>query len=194
LWAEASRALLADAADAPFEGQLVRERKVWRLLYAGTEAHVPDSKGMRDLAVLLQRPGTEVHAGELYGTDAADRGAANVDERAREAYRVRLSDLDAELEDADAANDLARAERTRIERDALIDELRRNFDLKGRPRRLGDMGERARKAVTARLRDAIRTIEAAHPALGQHLHATIRTGTFCAYLPTEATAWDVRSA
>lgn len=32
----------------------------------GTEAHLPDSKGLRDLAVLLARPGRPVHAVELH--------------------------------------------------------------------------------------------------------------------------------
>jgi hypothetical protein len=38
------------------------------------------------------------------------------------------------------------------------------------PRRFGNPeGERARKAVTARIRDAIRRITDAHPELGAHL-------------------------
>ena len=43
--------------------------------------------------------------------------------------------------------------------------------------------ERARKAVTARIRDAIRRIGAAHPDLGAHLDRTVRTGTTCRYDP-----------
>jgi tetratricopeptide (TPR) repeat protein len=192
-WAEASRALLAQAGTAAAPGgSLVREAKVWRVAWGGKEAHVPDAKGVRDLAILLSRPGQEVHAAELYGTQATDRGAEVVDRQAVAAYQQRLADLDRELADAEADHDLGRAERAAVERDSLIEELRRTFDLHGRPRRMGDTGERARKAVSARLREAIGVIGAAHPDLGAHLRDAVRTGTFCSYRPAEATAWEVR--
>jgi hypothetical protein len=61
--------------------------------------------------------------------------------------------------------------------------------LGGRPRRLLDPAERARKAVTWRVHDAIDHIEKVHPALGRHLRRSVRTGSFCAYDPAEPTAW-----
>lgn len=69
-----------------------------------------------------------------------------------------------------------------MERDALIAELSRAFGLGGRARRLGDEQERARKAVTARVRDAVGRIEAVHPSLGAHLRASVRTGAWCSYV------------
>ena len=69
--------------------------------------------------------------------------------RARDAYRARLADLDAEIADAQDNHDLERATQARTEKDALIDELSTAYGLGGRPRRLGDSAERARKAVTA---------------------------------------------
>jgi tetratricopeptide (TPR) repeat protein len=206
LWEQASRDLLVQAnaaaqSVAPQQGLLARDAKVWRVVWNGAEAHVPDAKGVHDLAVLLERSGEEVHAAELYAARSAgalpvsaavDRGDAVVDDTARAAYRTRLAALDRELDAAEDDHDLVRVERVRVERDALIDELRRNFDLKGRSRRLGDMSERARKAVTARLRDAIAVIEHSHPSLGAHLRSAVRTGTFCSYQPAEPTAWEVR--
>jgi hypothetical protein len=55
----------------------------------------------------------------------------------------------------------------------------------------GDPSERARKAVTARVRDAIARIVAVHPDLGAHLRASIRTGTTCMYEPARRVAWRV---
>jgi hypothetical protein len=51
--------------------------------------------------------------------------------------------------------------------------------------------ERARLAVTKVIRIALAHIAAAHPALGQHLSATIRRGYSCVYLPDPRTpiAW-----
>lgn len=43
--------------------------------------------------------------------------------------------------------------------------------------------ERARLAVTQRVKAALKRIAAVHPALGRHLKRSIKTGTFCAYVP-----------
>jgi len=52
--------------------------------------------------------------------------------------------------------------------------------------------ERARKAVTARIRDAIKKIDPALPALAAHLERSIVTGTYCRYRPDDAFTWDIR--
>ncbi|MGH3824682.1 MAG: hypothetical protein ACRDRA_17890 [Pseudonocardiaceae bacterium] len=43
--------------------------------------------------------------------------------------------------------------------------------------------QRARSNVSKSLRACLKRIETAHPALGAHLAATIRTGYFCCYQP-----------
>jgi hypothetical protein len=43
--------------------------------------------------------------------------------------------------------------------------------------------ERARSAVSKRIRDAVRRVEAHHAALGYHLRAGIKTGSRCVYVP-----------
>jgi hypothetical protein len=108
-----------------------------------------------------------------------------LDRVALAAYRRRLADLDDELAAAEAGADLARRHRATDEREALLAELRRATRPGGRVRVLGsDAAERARKAVTARVRDAIRRIGAALPELGVHLDRTVRTGTTCRYDPS----------
>jgi hypothetical protein len=37
--------------------------------------------------------------------------------------------------------------------------------------------------VTKRIKIALRKISEQHPALGEHLTQTVRTGTFCVYIP-----------
>jgi hypothetical protein len=44
--------------------------------------------------------------------------------------------------------------------------------------------------VTARIKDAIRRIGAAHPQLGRHLTRSVRTGTFCSYEPEQPVRWS----
>jgi hypothetical protein len=43
--------------------------------------------------------------------------------------------------------------------------------------------ERARLNVTRVIASVVRKIVAQSPLLGQHLTATLRSGTFCTYLP-----------
>jgi len=75
------------------------------------------------------------------------------------------------------------------ERESLIEQLTAAYGLGGRARRVGSSAERARTAVTARMRDAIRRIASAHPKLGQHLLRSVRTGTFCVYEPETPVRW-----
>ena len=89
------------------------------------------------------------------------------------------------------SHDIERSTRLAAERDALIDELTSAAGLGGRPRRLGDVTERARTTVTARIRDAIGRIERVHPELGRHLRASIVTGARCSYRPAETVRWSI---
>jgi (E)-4-hydroxy-3-methylbut-2-enyl-diphosphate synthase len=175
-WAERSRAALAQLR--PTGDRFRRDGDVWTLGFADVTVHLRDGKGLHDLAALLAVPGTPVHVFTLLGREAPATGADPVlDEPARSAYRARLAELDAELDEARAWQDLGRAERVEAERAALVRELGAATGLGGRRRRLGDETERARKTVTARIRDALERIERAHPPLGAHLRAAVSTGT-----------------
>ncbi len=188
-------ARLTATDDAPAPANVFRrDGDVWLLAYAGTVARLKDVKGLRDLAYLLGRPGREVAAVDLAGSPGAppqgDLGEV-VDAQAREAYRARLLELDTELEEADAAGDAPRSAQAQEEREALLAQLSAAFGLGGRPRRTGDDGERARQAVTWRVRDAIGRVEAASPELGRHLRRSVRTGTFCVYDPADPVDWSL---
>ncbi len=182
------------AACSAATGDVLDHRK-----FNGRTVPLRDAKGLRDLAVLLAAPGREVAATELVAgvrggaaTAIAALGADPVlDDRALAAYRARLADLHDEQAQADALHDIERSARLAAERDALIDELTHAAGLGGRRRRLGDVTERARTTVTARIRDAIGRIERAHPELGRHLRASIVTGARCAYRPAETVRWTI---
>jgi len=168
-----------------------RDGEVWTLRYASREARVRDSKGMRDLAVLLARPGREVAAADLAGAVTGSDTGPVLDTAAREAYRRRLTELEQDAAEADARADAGTAARIAAERDALLAQLSAAYGLGGRQRRTGSPAERARTAVTARIRDAIRRVGQVHPELGAHLDRCVRTGTFCAYRPETGTTWKV---
>jgi hypothetical protein len=73
----------------------------------------------------------------------------------------------------------------------VVDELTAALGLGGRARTTGGSAERARSAVTQRVRATIRRIDGVHPRLGRHLRAAVRTGTFCSYTPEEPVRWQL---
>ena len=95
----------------------------------------------------------------------------------------RLDDLRRDLEEAERFNDPARAEQARSEMDALAEQLASAVGLGGRNRRIGSEAERARSAVTKRIKSSINRIGEAIPSLGSHLAARVKTGYFCSYNP-----------
>jgi predicted ATPase len=171
-----------------------RDGTLWAVTFDGRSVHLPDLKGLHDLARLLAAPGEEVHCLELAGAAGLPRqGDAGplLDERARADYRRRMRELEEEAELASAAGDDVRAEAARRELDALTEAVASAFGLGGRPRRTGDLAERARSTVTARIRSAVTRIEDSHPALGRHLRNAVRTGTFCSYRPERPVDWII---
>jgi pimeloyl-ACP methyl ester carboxylesterase len=182
LGAEAPR----DDGDSPARFDLRRDGEVWRLAAGGRETLLRDSKGLGDLARLIAHPGEGIHVLDLLGEGGGERhdvrrGDATLDRRAVEGARQKLETLDAGLAEADAHNDLGRKERLLAEREELLARLSADMGLRGKPRRLNDPIERARKAVTARLRDAILRVKTADPAVGEHLEGCVQTGILCTY-------------
>jgi predicted ATPase len=183
------------AAPAAVEtARLEHEGGVWALTYGGRTVRVRDLKGLGDLAVLLQRPGEDVHCFELMGaTDVGDGTGPALDEQARREYQARILELQGDVDDAREANDPARAERAELELDALVTELSKAFGLGGRARSGGSSVERARTAVTYRIRAAIKKVGEQHEVLGTHLAHSVRTGTWCAYRPEREVRWVVQA-
>jgi len=118
-------------------------------------------------------------------------GAADpvLDEQARAEIRGRVQELDARIAAAEQAGAVDAAERADEEREALVRELRAATGLGGRRRALADPAERARKAVSGRIRESIDKLRGVLPELGRHLDASITTGTFCCYAPTQPMVW-----
>ncbi|WP_433356470.1 ATP-binding protein [Micromonospora saelicesensis] len=176
-----------------------RDGPVWQLAYDGVVVHLPDAKGLHDLHLLLSRPGSDVPAVELLDPAAgpelvaARRMGADpvLDDEAKARYRRHLARLDEEIDRAAARDDDRKVSKLDAERGALLDELRAAAGLAGRSRRLGDEAERARKTVTARIRDTLRKLDDRHPALASHLRDAVSTGTTCRYLPPEPLRWQL---
>jgi tetratricopeptide (TPR) repeat protein len=182
----------AAAAPATGSASMVREGATWAVTFAGRTGRLRDSKGLADLAVLVVRPDREVHCLELMGAvDVASDAGPVLDQRARRAYERRIRDLQEDIDEAGAAGDPVRAERAEVELDALVQQLAEAFGLSGRSRVAGSTSERARSAVSWRIRAALRAAADVHPELARHLRNSVRTGTWCAYRPESPVQWTV---
>ena len=149
---------------------------------------------MNDIAVLISQPRNEISSLDLMGAVVAEADTGEViDARARAEYETRIRELQEDLDEAEAMNDAGHADSIRSELDALVSHLTRGIGLGGRARRAGGSAEKARSAVTWRVRSAIRRIEEALPAAGDHLDRFISTGRSCVYDPPDATVWQVKT-
>lgn len=180
------------AEDSPLRPSWRRTGDIWTLCFHERTIHLKQAKGLADLGVLLSRPGESVDALQLYAGAEAPRESSSepvVDRQALVAYRFRLTELETEWELARQQGDLGRSDRLQVEREALLAHMRQITALGGRVRNMSSAGERARKAVSARIRDAITRIENHHPELAAHLAATVSTGATCVYQPAPPVTW-----
>ncbi|HET9215619.1 MAG TPA: tetratricopeptide repeat protein [Terriglobia bacterium] len=167
-----------------------KEGDVWHLGFDGLALQLIDMKGFHDLAQLIARPQETIHCLDLAGRSSESSGDdVMLDARARRELTERVKTLQTEIDEAEVFHDTGRAERARQELDQIVSTLSQALGLAGKPRRLGSAVERARTAVTWRIRSAIRKAIAVHPALGRHLENSVRTGTYCAYAPEKPLDW-----
>jgi len=117
------------------------------------------------------------------GAEMNDPGNAGevLDSTAQSDYHHRISDLHADLAEAERFNDEGRVAKARAEIDELESRLAGALGLGGRSRRSSTDAERARVAVTKAIKTAIQQIRAEDPELGHHLSTTMSTGYFCCY-------------
>ena len=175
-------------------GAMIKEGDYVTVTYGAEVVRLRNSKGLAYLARLLTNPGSELHVLEISGAGPAptiagsgelelasdDIGAA-LDPKAKAAYKQRIDELRADIEEAEAMNDLVRAADRREELAFLTDQLASAVGLGGRDRKTGSNAERARVNVTKRIKTTIKKVASGAPTLGRHLEATVKTGVFLSY-------------
>ncbi|MGE0684242.1 MAG: hypothetical protein AB7P69_25455, partial [Candidatus Binatia bacterium] len=187
-----------------------REGEYWTLVFEGESCRMRDTRGLHYLAQLLYHPHEELHVlrlvtGEKSSTDITQQAALGLqwvddpadarhassftdlgdllDSQARAAYRRRIEDVQAEMEEAGRFHDQGRVDHLQDEFEFLARELAQAVGLGGQARRVGSPAERARVAVTKAIKTVLKKIHKYHPALGRHLTHTLKTGTYCSYTP-----------
>ena len=180
----------------------------WEAAYQGDLCQLKDSNGLRYLQVLLRNPGRE-YLPEQLPTEAGESppvAPVRLDERdsipapsgeidpildpqAAAEYKGRLKEVASELAEAEGRQDLATAEKLRMEREFLEDQLTQAFSLGGRPRTHRGPLQRTRDRVTKALRRSLDSIEKEHPAFFKHLDSSLKRKGTWAYCPEAEFPW-----
>jgi tetratricopeptide (TPR) repeat protein len=183
--------------------RLRRQARFWELTFEGRATRLKELRGLTLIAHLLSRPNQPIHTldlaslgrnGEVMAerSPSSDLGPA-LDANAKQAYRARLQELRADLDEARSSCNEQAALKLEEELRFLTREIARAVGLFGRDRRTGSDGERARVRVTNSIKFALTKIAEHHPLLASHLKTTIRTGTSCCYIPESSheIVWDL---
>jgi hypothetical protein len=183
----------------------MRQGDYWTIRYQEQAAILKATRGLDCLCYLLRHPWLDVHVIQLLttrvdsaqlklfgslrraGGDVVTAGLQDagpiLDSQAKAEYKRRIDELRKDLEEAERFNDSYRATRARSKIDAIAEQLAAAVGLGGRDRRASSDAERARSAVTKRIKVTISKIAEVIPPLGSHLAARIKTGYFCSYNP-----------
>jgi hypothetical protein len=169
-----------------------RRGDVCEIGFASRVVTLRRSKGLDDLIRLIEADGREIHCLDVAGAAVEESSTGPMlDDAARRDYEQRIRDLQHDIDEAEQHHDLARAYASQVEMDTLVDHLTAALGLGAKTRSVGGTTERARSAVTHRIRSAVRRVEKLNPNLGRHLRHAINTGTYCSYRPEQPTTWRI---
>lgn len=196
-----------------------KEGETWVLGFAGKRVYAKDRVGLQYIAQLLAGPRRSMPVMSLYraasgapmsrgrghgGRELAEARAASdwqpgdrctpealADAPALAECQGRLREIEAELLQAEDANDEGRTLTLRDEREKLGAYLRSCNGHNGRLRMIADATERARKAVSNAITRAISAVFEQHDVLGRHLRNSVRTGYQVSYDPETPVDWQL---
>lgn len=160
------------------------------IAFQGKQVNVLDTKGFADIACLLLSPGKPMHCLELMG-GARVEGVPLLDQKAKSAYWKKLQELQEDMAEAESLNNTDALEKTTREYEELLAHVSSIAGYMGKERTTGSSVEKARAAVTLRIRSAIRKLAKHHPEMAAYLGDRIKTGTFCRYVPLSEVVWEV---
>ncbi len=173
------------------KGNFIHHGDLWELSYLHTSVMIKDCKGLHDIAQLLERPEEQFHCSELMGVVLEASGSSMIDDQALKEYKNKIQSLKVGISDAEEMGLYQKADQLKEEYEAMVEHLSQVTGLSHKIRKTSASIEKARAAVTWRIRSSIRKIEKVHPQLAKHLSNSIRTGTYCSYVPETPHEWAV---
>jgi hypothetical protein len=174
-------------------GALLRVKHGWRLVLDEEETVLPSHKGFHYLSYLLESPGKEFTALQLW--DLVNSNAVDAihqpihqpaaDTRARSEYQAELRRLTEQMRKASRAGD--------TERQAQLHAEYQEIEAQLKPQTIDNTAKQRSDAVTVALRRALRTIVDSNPTIGHALRADVTYGTRSSYSPPPPTSitWSI---
>lgn len=185
-WADEARSLWVRAALDGYGAPIARRDSArgWALRHPTGSAELSHGVGLNHLTTLLEHPGRPIDVADLDPAAGLDQQAgtavmSTLDDQARNAYRRRLTALDASEQPLQVHE--------REEREHLRRELAGGHHAPSVSTEL----ERLRVRVTKAIHREVARITAQSPTLGGHLRESIETGRHCVYSPADGQGWDV---
>lgn len=173
-----------------------REGEFWRVWFENEPKMLKDNVGLRHIARLLSSPGREWRATELLSLEAGGEapsptGSAGeaTDRRSLQDYKARLPQAEEELEVAEAAGESDQVVELQEEILAIKQHLKSVTGLGGRPRKVTDERERARKTVSKAISRSMDTLQRKHVGVWRHLYKHLKSGTVFVYTPEPPVTW-----
>lgn len=172
------------------------EGEYWKIWFENESTTLKNNVGLRHIAALLRSPGRERHSADLLAQEAGHSGptpsgsAGEASDWASiRSYKARREAIPNELAEAETDGDVHRQAELRQEAIQISAHLKGVTDRWGAPREAADDAEKARQAVSAAVRRALKTLERKHIGLWRHLNKHMKTGVFCSYEPEPAITW-----
>ncbi|MCK9502450.1 MAG: hypothetical protein M0Q52_11550, partial [Lascolabacillus sp.] len=190
----------------------------WAIRYNGNEEKIYTPEiGFYHLQILLENPGVTYSASELdvmvrrmtkneicgsisAGENPTDEGISILgqsdtgpllDEDAVRSYHTRLIEIDEELEEARANNDLSKIKALRSEKEWIISECAKAKGRGGVIRKLGDDRNKVRNRVGNAIRRVLGKIKQFDRPLSEHLEKPIlNLGHTLSYIPRDGSRWS----
>jgi len=174
--------------------QFRKEGDIWRLHFSNITVQIKDALGLHNIAQLIANSGKEIHVRSLIEGEVSeffDRSQAIevLDHQSLNHYRKRLNEIEKDKATAAVCLDETQYLKLETEEEFILKELNKATGLGGKTRSFNTDDEKARKTITARIRNSIKRIKSIHPALGSHLEQSILTGHYCSYMSNDTHKW-----
>jgi hypothetical protein len=129
-------------------------------------------------------------AAEGFSLGVLDDSFELLDKDAIELLKLRIEQLDDQIEDTKEFGEFEKQEKLEAEKDQIIARRSADLGLGGKSRLSNSAVERVRKSVEKRIRTDIAKLQKTFPEFADHIQA-IKTGTSCQYKPDQEVFWEV---
>lgn len=186
----------------------------WLITFEGKTANVKNSKGMKNIACLLEKSAAVFDAHELMlasgeitladgcpneerHTDDDNPSCNGEDVNARldptyvASIKTRLKEIKEELASAKERDDVERGEKLEEEQESILKLLRKDTKPSGGSKSFGTVPKKKRDSVRQNINQAIEYIREQHPELATHFSKYITKGKSFYYKSTQPIEWRV---